>query len=366
MPKKRILVIMKRFGANKDMVMQNFGRQIRLFEPLAKKYKIDFFCIDYKKKESKVIKKVGIKFIVKPVSFFLIPNLLKSVKDLIKKEEYDLIVGTTDPLIGILGNYYSKKFKIPFMYDVQDNYEIYYAYKIPFVSYLDKIAVKNADIVFTVSESLKKHISKSRKKSIYVIQNGINLKLFKKINKKEARKKLKLPLKEKIIVYVGAISKYQGADIMLGAFEKVRKQMSDAYLLLSGKIYNNINIKRPNIIFEELPKREDVVTALNASDVALIPNVKNSFSKYCFPYKLLEYMAVDVPIVATAVGDVVRILAPFKGSLCKPGSVDELKNKIEMQLKKRKVNYRKTATEYTWENHSKKLDRLIKEILGER
>ena len=33
---------MKRFGTNKDMVLQNFGRQIRLFEPLAKKHKIDF------------------------------------------------------------------------------------------------------------------------------------------------------------------------------------------------------------------------------------------------------------------------------------------------------------------------------------
>lgn len=363
MPKKKILVLMKRFGANKDMVIQNFGRQIRLFDPLAKKYKIHFFCVDYKKKESKTIKRNGIKFIVKPTSFFLIPNLLKSIKDLIKKEKYDLIVGTTDPLIGILGYYYSKKFKIPFMYDVQDNYEIYYAYKIPFVGYLDKISVKNADVVFTVSESLKKYISKSRKKPIYVIENGINLKLFKKVNKKKARKNLKLPLKEKIITYVGAISRYQGAHMMLEAFEKIRKESPHTYLLLSGKIYSDIDINGENIIFEELPKRKDVVMALNASDVALIPNVENSFSKYCFPYKLLEYMAIDIPIVATAIGDVIKILAPFKGSLCKPGSVDDLKDKIEIQLKKGTVDYRKTAMKYTWKNHSKKLDKLISKCL---
>ena len=36
-PKKlKILVLMKRFGAGKDMVMQDFGRQIRLFENIAK------------------------------------------------------------------------------------------------------------------------------------------------------------------------------------------------------------------------------------------------------------------------------------------------------------------------------------------
>ena len=39
----KILVVMKRFGANKDMVMEDFGRQIRLFEKLAKKHEIDFF-----------------------------------------------------------------------------------------------------------------------------------------------------------------------------------------------------------------------------------------------------------------------------------------------------------------------------------
>ena len=40
----KILVIMKRFGANKDMVMEDFGRQIRLFENLVKRHKVDFFC----------------------------------------------------------------------------------------------------------------------------------------------------------------------------------------------------------------------------------------------------------------------------------------------------------------------------------
>ena len=64
----RILVIMKRFGANKDMVMQNFGRQIRLFETLAKKHEIDFLCPDYKKHENKDIIKSGINYYVRPYS----------------------------------------------------------------------------------------------------------------------------------------------------------------------------------------------------------------------------------------------------------------------------------------------------------
>jgi len=49
--KKKILVLMKRFGSNKDMVKENFGREIRLFEQLSRKYDIDFLCFDYNKKQ---------------------------------------------------------------------------------------------------------------------------------------------------------------------------------------------------------------------------------------------------------------------------------------------------------------------------
>src|SRR3989338_5600876 len=99
----KLLVVMKRFGANKDMVMEDFGRQIRLFEPLAKKHRIDFFCPDYRKKESRVLRKKGIKYMIKPVSLIFPLSLEKSLKKIIKKEKYDAIVAATDPLIGILG-----------------------------------------------------------------------------------------------------------------------------------------------------------------------------------------------------------------------------------------------------------------------
>jgi len=361
--KMKILVIMKRFGANKDMVMQDFGRQIRLFEPLAKKHKIDFFCPDYTKKESKIINRKNIRFIITPITIFSTYKFMHSLKRLIKKEKYGIIIATTDPLIGILSYFYSKKFKIPLVYDLQDNFEIYDTYKLPFISYLDKKAVKNADVVLTVSQSLKDYISRFRKKTTYVIQNGIELNPFKKTSKNSARKKLNLPLKSKIIIYVGEISKYKGADIMLQAFEKVRKQTHDTYLLLSGKILNNINIKKPNIIFEELPKREEVVMALNASDIALIPNIENPFSKYCFPYKVLEYMAADLPIVATSIGDVKMLLSRQKNSLCMPGNADDMADKIIANLKaKKKISYKNYLNQFSWENLAGKVDSTITDI----
>lgn len=358
----KILVIMKRFGANKDMVTQNFGRQIKLFEPLAKKHKIDFLCPDYIKKESSVIKRNGIRFIIMPISLFSAVNFLSYLKNMVKKEKYDVIVATTDPLIGIIGYYYSKRFKIPLVYDLQDNFKIYNTYKMPFVSYFDKKAVQNADVVLSVSGSLKKYIFHFRKKPVYVIQNGIDLELFKVIDKNKARKKLNLPLNAKIVVYIGQLEKLKGFDIMMDAFNKVRQKYPNTYLLLSGQIDKDIDIKQENIIFMDLPKREGVVLGINAADVAILPNPINDFTKYCFPYKIVEYMACNVPIVATKVGDVSLLLKRYNGSLCKPDAGDLSEKIIKKFEENRRVNYDKSLKNLTWNSLSNKIDNILSKI----
>ena len=359
----KILVIMKRFGANKDIVEENFRRQIRLFENLAKKHSIDFLCPDYVKKESKTITRNGIRYIVRPVSLISVFSLYSSLKKLIRKEKYGIIFASTDSLIGIVGYRLSKKFSIPLIYDLQDNFESYDTYKIPFVKYFDRKVLKKADAVITVSDSLKRYISKIRGNPIYTIQNGIDLKLFKITDKATARKKLKLPLKYKIIVFIGHIEKLKGGQILIDAFNIIRDGYPDTYLLLSGRIGNDVDINKKNVIYRKFPEREEVMLGINAADVAVLPNPVNSFTKYCFPYKLLEYMACNVPIVATDVGDVSKLLKKYEGSLCKPDDAFDLAKKImaKVQLDGR-VNYRKDLREFDWRILSMKMEKIINNI----
>ncbi len=359
----KILVVMKRFGANKDMVLGNFGRQIRLFEPLAKKHKIHFFCPDYTKKESWEITRNGIRYIIRPASLLSYISLYNSLKTIIKKEKYDVIVATTDPIIGILCRKISKKYNTPLAYDLQDNFESYSAYRIPLVKRLDKKVLKEADLVFTVSQTLKDYMSKTRKKPICVINNGIDLGLFKSIGKKEARKKLSLPLKSKIIVFIGHLEKLKGGLLLLDAFRIVRNKIPDCYLLISGKIGQGISISQDNVIFREFPKREQVVLGINAGDVAVLPNPVNSFTKYCFPYKLVEYMACKVPIVATDIGDVSLVLKKYPGSLCRPDDAGDLAEKLMAQLRKdRRVNYGKDVKGREWKKLADKVGKAISRL----
>jgi glycosyltransferase involved in cell wall biosynthesis len=287
---------------------------------------------------------------------------MNTIKKMMIKNKYEVIIPTTEPLIGIIGYHFAKKYKIPIIYEVQDNYEMYGSYKLLFVRALEHNVIKKSDFVFYSNFPLMKKLDFLRKRNIEIIENGVDLNLFKKIPKNKARKLLKINEKIKLITYTGHISKDRGIDNLIDVVRELRKSDKNIHLLLSGKVDKNIDIKHDFIIYEALPKREQLVMALNASDVLVIASGNNKFTKYSFPQKLFEYMAVNVPIVATAVGDVERILKPYKGSLCKPESKEGLKNKITIQLKKKSINYRKTTLNYSWDRLSRKIDKMITKV----
>ena len=147
----------------------------------------------------------------------------------------------------------------------------------------------------------------------------------------------------------GHISKDSGIDNHIEVNNQLRKKDKTIFLLLIRKVEKGFDIKQPGVLYENLPKRHQLVMALNASDVLIIASSDNPFTRYSFQQKLFEYMAVNVPIVATEVGDVKRILKPFSSSLCKPGSLEDLKAKIILHLKKKDINYSKIAMNYNWE-----------------
>ncbi len=350
---------MKRFGAGKDMVMQDFGRQVRLFENIASLgHRVDFFVPDYKKLERKDVLLHKMNLYVRPYSFFGHFAFIKELESLIKNEKYDFIVGSSDPLLGILGQKISRKFKIKYVYDMQDEYSSYASYRIPFIRMIDRKAIADSDIVITVSDSLRNLVKTFRKKPVYTVQNGIDIESF-NISGKKNRKKLGLP-DGKIIIYVGEISKFKGVDILVEAFKEVKKLMPDAYLLLSGPIVD-INIKKEWIIYRKFPFRWEVASALGISDVAVLPNIRNRFSEFCFPYKLSEYMAAGIPIVATDVGDASLILANFRNSLCNVGDKYDMAAKIAKALSsKSKPDYSKILKNLEWKTLSKKLLSIMK------
>lgn len=364
----KILVFTSRYTATRDIINEDFGRQVRLFENLRKfGHKIDFYCVDYKNLEHKDTYLHNIKVFIRPFSYLKFFSFLSDLRKVIKSNKYDLIISTSDPLWGIIGYFLAKKFKTRFAYDIQDNYELYKSYKIPFLSLIEKHVTKKADLVMCASNILTDKVKKIRKKKTITIPNGVDTEIFKPMDKIKARKRLKIPLNTKIISYIGSIQMMQGIDILFETFQELRKEIKDLKLMIAGRIvtvykevFDKKNLNKDGIIYlGSLPQKE-VVYAINAADVLVLPYPKNSFTEVMYaPYKLVEYMACNKPVVITDAGEMNKNVKNKK-MIAKAGSVNDLKEKIKYALKLKKVNSRADSLKFSWENIASKLNDSIK------
>ena len=280
----KILVFTSRYTASRDIIDEDFGRQVRLFEQLRKfGHEIDFFCVDYKKLENRNAKLHGIDVFIRPFNPVKILSLISNLRKIIEKRSYDLMIATSDPLWGVIGYFIAGKYGIKFVYDLQDNYLVYKSYKIPFFGFFERHVTRNSDLVMAASNILAENAKKIRKGRIATIPNGADLRIFKPLNKINSRKKLKLPVNAKIISYIGSIQKIQGVDILIKAFEELRKEIKDLNLLIVGRIgtvyRENFDFKKEGIIYLGSVPQKDVVLAINSSDVLVVPYPKNIFTE---------------------------------------------------------------------------------------
>ena len=365
----KLLVLTSRYTANRDIVGEDFGRQTRLFSALKKfRHGIYFFVADYRKFENKNAKLHGINAMVRPFGIFYFFSFLKNLNSVLKNNKYDALIASSDPLWGIIGYIFARKHKARFVYDLHDNYETYATYKIPFFRHMDNFVLKNADLVTTVSFSLKDKMKSVRKKKVFVIQNGVDTRLFRPMNKLNCRTALKLPKNAKIIAYAGSIQRVQGIGLLVDVFNELKNKIRGLKLVIAGRFVKGeekyINLDYEGIIYLNSMPQDRIAKLVNAADVAVVPNPENAFTKYCFPYKVVEYMACNVPVVATNVGDVGIFLRQFKQSLCRQNDKRDMMEKIKKQLNNKKISYRPAAMKNSWERIASKLDNALRENMG--
>ncbi len=364
----KILLLMKRFSTNRDMILENFGRETRLFSEIRKLgHQVTILCADQAKKERKTTKLNGMAVEIYP---FGMPNIFKFAGiAATMAAENEVVVGSTHPLLGYIAHLAAKRAGRKMVYDIRDNYETYSFTNLPLLKrgllsrMVNNHVIRSCDLAVCVSESLRQKIAAKRKGATIVVKNGVNTKFFRPLSKAACRKKLGLPQKAPIIVYTGHISKERGADKLIEAFGKIRAKNPEAILLMSGQVDSDVDINKPGIVYKELPIRKDVVAGINAADVAVVPQPENETTKYAFPYKLMEYMACNVPVVATAIGDVKELLRDCPESLAEPGNVEDLAYKIKVALSSRKkVKYGRIVSEYTWDKLARKLNTALVQL----
>jgi len=328
-----------------------------------------FFPLRFQKltEEGSIISNFKKSFIAKlQFPFFLFFMFLKGLK-ISKKSD---IIHAQWALSGLVGVFIKMFIKKPLIITIRGS-DLKYALKSSLFKRIIMFVFRRADYIIAVSEDLKKDIALLgiENNKISMIPNGIDTDLFKLRSKALIRKKLKLPLDKKIILFVGRLTKDKGISYLIQAFNKLDHSF---LLLLIGfgpdkPFFRKITEKNNNITFLGEKEHDQVAEYMNASDVFILPSLSEGR-----PNVILEAMASGLPIIATNVGGIPEMMQGNKnGFLIKKSNVNDIITAVRKifdnpsKTKKMKLSNLKKIKEgqSSWDNTCKKHIKIYNSLM---
>lgn len=174
---------------------------------------------------------------------------------------------------------------------------------------ITKMYIRRYDLVFVVSEKLKRYYG-SHNKNIHVVYGGVNLEEFEKPPPGRDGTDF-------TIGYMGNSRPYQGVDYLLEAAARIKEQKLFAFrlnMVVSGsreailQKISEYNLTDSTSLSFDVAHAE-VNAIIGRSDVLVIPRPSLQMTEYAFPSKLTEYLATGIPTIVTQVGPVSELAA---------------------------------------------------------
>lgn len=366
----KILVISKRQYTGKDLIDDSYGRLYELPVGLSRlNNDVRAICWSYRKRPEKVYniehedgriqwQSLNIGVLI-PIG---IARYLLALDRVMEDFKPDIVWASSDCIHATLGRYIELLYETPCVIDLYDNYESFTLSKMPGIRMLCRSSVASVSGISCVSDNLNQHVRSDYKPrgQLLTLRNGIPDGLFRPLPRIHCRICLGLPADAMLIGTAGALSLDRDTNSLLDAFQLLREQYSNIYLVLAGPMHPKLAVPPDeNIVYLGNLKYHEVPYFLNALNVAVICNKDSEFGKYCFPQKLYEIIACRIPVVCARTGDAAKILEAFPQSLYRPGDATSLADSIA-------YNMDHTASpdiqQLSWNDLSTRLEGFLEEV----
>lgn len=111
-----------------------------------------------------------------------------------------------------------------------------------------------------------------------------------------------------IVIFPGGLQKHQGLDIAIRAFKKISAALPQAEFHIYGEgnmknewiaLARDLGLAEKVLFFRPVPIRQIAQVMANA-DLGVVPKRADSFGNEAYSTKIMEFMAVGVPVVASS------------------------------------------------------------------
>jgi glycosyltransferase involved in cell wall biosynthesis len=257
----------------------------------------------------------------------------------------DMIQVRDDPVMAYVGWRLSGELKIPFIYQVshlkEEEYILYSKLKIygpPWINYLKgrvgmtfrNWLLRKADLIFPISEQMRETLIQYGLPiaRMIVLPTGVNVSLDPSQYDKQAqriRKNLGLEGK-KIIIYSGTMGRLRELDFLLYVLKRLLS-LKDVHLLMVGGGRDREDLPwlqgkalelgvEGHVTFTGRVAGEEVAAYIRAADIGLSPFAPNPVLINNAPIKILEYINMEIPVVASDIPDQKKVLEESGAGYC--------------------------------------------------
>jgi len=306
-----------------------------------------------------VIPKVGMLF----TPFFMAFSLFLQIKKMQKEETFDLVDAHYYYPDGIAVALISKVLNIPFLISARGtDINLISDYFLPKKMILWAANLASGSI--TVSQALKDKMIEigADQDKIHVLRNGIDLDLFKILNKEECKKKYGLT--QKVLLSVGNLIELKGHHLIIEAMQ----QLEGFQLIIVGKgdrekklklLVNKLNLN-DRVTFLGEKKQPELVEIYNASDAFVLASSREGMANV-----LLESIACGTPVIATDVGGASEVVKQKEAGVLINRSIEEIVQGVRILFddypkSKETRNY---PEQFSWNSTVEGLEKLFEKSI---
>ena len=266
-------------------------------------------------------------------------NAKNALKDLIQKEDIDIIHGHYLFPAGAAAVEVGNKHNIK-TYVTAHGSDMFELYKRqPFMRSPIKKVLKNADVVFAVSNALKHEIIATGVRGIAnktkLSWNSVDIDKFSNKENDSFKQEYKL-FDKPIVLFVGNLIKRKNVDSLLEA-KKIAN--SDYYLVIvgDGPLFKKLKKKAEeedirDVIFTG--SRNDVEDIIPSCDILILPSFSESFGLV-----LIEALACGKPVIGSDVGGISEIINNDVGLLVNPNKISSIADAIDNLVNDEDLRY---------------------------
>jgi glycosyltransferase involved in cell wall biosynthesis len=183
------------------------------------------------------------------------------------------------------------------------------------------------------------------------------------------------------ILYHGMVGSRHGLDVAVSAIARAQRQADNIELRIIGdgdyfptvrKLVDDLDLSSTVRLEQGLVPVEELIPAIRAASLGIVPILDDPFTRFMLPVKLLEYVALGVPVIASDTATIRSYFDETMIALCVPGDPDDLAEKIvdlhndpakRQQLSEAALSF---GHEHSWDREKLKYYDLIDSLIGLR